>query len=337
MLTDRQKLILKAIVEEYIETNEPVGSKVLTDKPFLKFSSATLRYDMQWLEENGYLEKQHTSSGRVPSQKGYSYYIENLITRDDTISNIYHEFDDVFEDKSHSREETIKKVVDLLSKKTGYMAVLNGSSANYALVKKLEIVPLSNKQAVLLVITSAGVVENQLIDVPSYYKMDDLVRLISMFDNAMYDKPVYEIRDILTKEAMKPRIRQLVDFRDDVLNFIIKCFSRFSNGDYFISGLSRMLEQPEFHEFGNMQRFVDMLDSNILPKILVETGKGLTIRIGDDNKNECLSSCSIISIPYYINDQAYGALAIVGPIRMKYRTVIPTLEYVAKCMQKLYK
>ena len=75
----------------------------------------------------------------------------------------------------------------------------------------------------------------------------------------------------------------------------------------------------------------------ILPKILVETVKGLTIRIGDDNKNECLSSCSIISIPYYINDQAYGALAIVGPIRMKYRTVIPTLEYVAKCMQKLYK
>lgn len=109
MLTDRQKLILKAIVEEYIETNEPVGSKFLTDKPFLKFSSATLRYDMQWLEENGYLEKQHTSSGRVPSQKGYSYYIENLITRDDTISNIYHEFDDVFEDKVIQEKKQLKR------------------------------------------------------------------------------------------------------------------------------------------------------------------------------------------------------------------------------------
>ena len=98
-----------------------------------------------------------------------------------------------------------------------------------------------------------------------------------------------------------------------------------------------MLEQPEFHEFGNMQRFVDMLDSNVLPEVLKETGKGLTICIGTDNISDCLRTCSIISIPYYINDQAYGSLAIVGPIRMKYRTVIPALEYVAKSMAKLYK
>ena len=230
MLTDRQKLILKAIIEEYIETNEPVGSKVLTDKPFLNFSSATLRYDMQWLEENGYLEKTHTSSGRVPSQKGYIYYVENLITRDDSIKELFKDFDKIFEDKYSSREESIKKVVDLLSAKTGYMAVLNGSSANYAVIKKMEIVPLNRNQALLLVVTSNGSVQNQLIDVPPYYNMDELVKLIDMFDNAMYEKPVYEIRDTLTKEAMKPRIRQMVDFRDDVLNFI-KCFSRFSNAD----------------------------------------------------------------------------------------------------------
>ncbi len=337
MLTDRQKLILKAIIEEYIDTNEPVGSKVLTDKPFLKFSSATLRYDMQSLEENGYLEKTHTSSGRVPSQKGFSFYVENLITRDDSIEKFFREFDETFDDRFLSREESLKKIVDLLSEKTGYMAVLNGSSANYATVKKMEIVPLARNKALLLIVTSNGSVQNQLIDIPAYYKMDDLVRLIDMFDNAMYDKPVFEIRETLTKEAMKPRIRQMVDFRDDALNFIIKCFARFQNADYVMSGLSRMLEQPEFHEFGNMQRFVDMLDSNILPQVLKETGNGLTIRIGNDNDNDSLSACSIISIPYYINDQAYGSLAIIGPVRMKYRTVIPTLEYVAKSMSKLYK
>jgi heat-inducible transcriptional repressor len=337
MLTDRQKLILKAIIEEYIETNEPVGSKVLTDKPFLNFSSATLRYDMQSLEEDGYLVKTHTSSGRVPSQKGYSFYVENLITRDDSIQEFFRDFDEAFADKYQSRDDTLKRVVDLLSAKTGYMAVLNGSSANYALVKKLEIVPLGRNKALLLAITSNGSVQNQLIDVPEYFKMDDLVRLIDMFDNAMYDKPVFEIRETLTKEAMKPRIRQMVDFRDDVLNFIIKCFARFQNADFVMSGLSKMFEQPEFHEFGNMQRFVDMLDSNILPQVLKETGKGLTIRIGTDNENDSLSACSIISIPYYINHQAYGSLAIIGPVRMKYRTVIPTLEYVAKSMSKLYK
>lgn len=337
MLTDRQKLILKAIIEEYIDTNEPVGSKVLTDKPFLNFSSATLRYDMQSLEENGYLEKTHTSSGRIPSKDGYSYYVENLITRDDEVKDFFDDFDSVFDDKYASREESLKKIVDLLSEKTGYMAVLNGSSANYALIKKMEIIPLGPTKALLLVVTSNGSVQNQTIDVPEYYKMDDLVRLIDMFDNAMYNKPVFEIRETLTREAMKPRIRQIVDFRDDVLNFIIKCFARFQNADYVMSGLGKMFEQPEFHEFGNMQRFVDMLDSNILPQVLKETGKGLTIRIGTDNANDSLSACSIISIPYYINDQAYGSLAVVGPVRMKYRTVIPTLEYVAKSMSKLYK
>ena len=97
MLSNRQKLILKAIVEEYVESNEPVGSKVLTEKPYLDFSSATIRYDMQDLEENGYLEKTHTSSGRVPSQKGYRYYVDNLVTRDDEIATIYPLIDELFE------------------------------------------------------------------------------------------------------------------------------------------------------------------------------------------------------------------------------------------------
>lgn len=337
MLTDRQKLILKAIIEEYIETNEPVGSKVLTDKPFLNFSSATLRYDMQELEETGYLEKTHTSSGRIPSQQGFRYYVENLITRDETIEKDFEEFDSIFNDKYLSREEAMKKIVDLLSVKTGYMALVNGSAALYALVKKMEIIPLTASQALLLVVTSSGSVQHQLIDVPSYFKMDDLVRLIAMFDNAMYDKPVYEIRETLSKEAAKPRIRQMVDFRDDVLNFIIKCFVRFQNADYYTSGLSRIFEHPEFKDLTNVQRFVDMLDNNVLAEALKETSSGLTIMIGNDSDRECLSNCSIISIPYFINDQAYGSLAVVGPVRMKYRRVIPTLEYVAKSMAKLYK
>lgn len=337
VLTDRQKLILKAIIEEYIDTNEPVGSKVLTDKPFLNFSSATLRYDMQELEETGYLEKTHTSSGRIPSQKGFRYYVENLITRDETILNDYKDFDNIFNDKYLSREEAMKKIVDLLSEKTGYMSLVNGSSAMYAVVKKMEIVPLGHNQALLLVITSNGSVQNQLIDVPNYFKMDDLVRLIGMFDNAMYDRPVFEIRETLNKEASKPRIRQMVDFRDDILNFIIKCFVRFQNADFYTSGLSRIFDQPEFQQFSSMQKFVDMLDQNILSEAIKETGNGLTIMIGNDNNNEYLDGCSIVSIPYFINDQAYGTLAVVGPVRMKYRRVIPTLEYVAKSMSKLYK
>lgn len=336
MLTDRQKLILKAIIEEYIDTNEPVGSKGLTDKPYLNYSSATLRYDMQYLEESGYLEKTHTSSGRIPSHTGYKYYVEHLITRDNELLNELKDFDKILEDKNLSREDALKKVVDLLSDKTGYMSVINGSAANYSLVKKLEIVPLCKNEALLLVVTSNGGVESQVIQIPDYVKTDDLLKLIDMFDNAMYDRPVYEIRDVLSKEASKPRIRKIVDFRDDILNFIIKCFSRFQNADYYTSGLSKIFNQPEFHEHQKMQKFINLVEDGFLADLLNEFSLGLTIRIGIDSVNHSLKDCAIISIPYIINDDAYGTLAILGPVRMDYKKVIPTLEYVAKNMTKLY-
>ncbi|MGM9971274.1 MAG: heat-inducible transcriptional repressor HrcA [Anaeroplasmataceae bacterium] len=336
MLTDRQKLILKAIIEEYIATNEPVGSKGLTDKPYLNYSSATLRYDMQYLEESGYLEKTHTSSGRIPSQIGYKYYVEHLITRDDDLLSELKEFDEILMDRELSLEDALKKVVDLLSDKTGYMAVVNGSAANYALVKKLEIVPLGKNEALMLVVTSNGVVESQVIQIPEYVNTDDLLKLIDMFDNAMYDHPVYEIRNVLSKEASKPRIRKMVDFRDDILNFIIKCFSRFQNSDYYTSGLSKIFNQPEFHEHQKMQKFIDVVDQGVLSSLLNEFSLGLTIRMGIDNANHALKDCAIISIPYIINDDAYGTLAVIGPVRMNYKRVIPTLEYVAKSMSKLY-
>ena len=102
MLSDRQKLILKAIIEEYVTSNEPVGSKSLTNKPYLDFSSATIRYDMQYLEENGYLEKTHTSSGRIPSQNGYRYYVDHLIIRDDDVTQYFKYVDEILDDKNLS-------------------------------------------------------------------------------------------------------------------------------------------------------------------------------------------------------------------------------------------
>lgn len=337
MLTDRQKLILKAIIEEYIESNEPVGSKILTDKPYLNFSSATIRYDMQELEESGYLEKTHTSSGRIPAQMGYKYYVEHLITRDDSIEKSFRAFDKIFDDTELSKEDTIKRVVDLLSDETGYMTVISGSSSNYAVVKKLEIIEVSKGEAILLVVTSDGAVQSQAISIPSYVNTDELSRLIDMFDNAMYDRPVYEIREVLSKEVSKPRIRQMVDFKDDILNFIIKCFFKFQNADYYTSGLSKLVNQPEFHEYKSIQKIIDVIDQGIIANTLSEKTHGLTIRIGLDNVDRALQECAIVSIPYIINDNNYGTIAVVGPMRMEYRRVIPMIEYVAKSMSKLYK
>ena len=126
MLSDRQKLILKAIIEDYVTSNEPVGSKALTEKPYLDFSSATIRYDMQDLEEKGYLEKTHTSSGRIPSQTGYRYYVDHLIIRDEQVLEYFKYLDEILDNKKLAKEDALKKLADFLSELTGYYTIILG-------------------------------------------------------------------------------------------------------------------------------------------------------------------------------------------------------------------
>lgn len=336
MLSDRQKLILKAIIEEYVNNNEPVGSKSLTEKPYLDFSSATIRYDMQNLEENGYLEKTHTSSGRIPSEQGYRYYVDHLIIRDDAVLEYFKYIDEIFSNRHLNKDDAIKKIADFLSELTGYYSLVVGSSTDFAKIMKMEIVPISENEAVMLIVTSSGAVQSQKIKIPNGYNMDDLLKIIQMFDNAMYDRSVFEIREVLSKEAAKPRIRQMVDFRDDILNFMIRGFTRFSNTESYESGLSRLFNQPEFQDYQVMQKILKAIDDEAMKDIARKDTGTLKIRIGSENVNDGLKNCSIISIPYYIDDNEYGTIILVGPTRMNYRGVIPLLEYVAKNMPKLY-
>jgi len=337
MLTDRQKLILKAIIEEYVISNEPVGSKMLTEKPYLTFSSATLRNEMQELEENGYLKKTHTSSGRVPSNTGYRYYLDHLFIRDEDVTEYYKYVDEIFDNKYLSKEESLKKISEFLSNLTDYYSAIIGTSSDNAKVLKLEIVPLEDNEAVLLIVTSSGEVEKQKIHIPNGYNMDDLMRIIGMFDSAMYGHSIYDIRDILSKEASKPRIRQMVDFKDDILNFMIKAFERFMHGNTYDAGLSKLLNQPEFQDYQKMQRLIKAIDSEEFKDYASDVSHGVRILVGQENKNDGFSDCSLISVPYFINDTEYGTIIILGPTRMNYRATIPLLEYVARSMNKLDK
>ena len=337
MLTDRQKLILKAIIEEYVVTNEPVGSKMLTQKPYLDFSSATLRYEMQHLEETGYLKKTHTSSGRIPSEVGYKFYVDNLIIRDESVTEYYVYIEEILDDRFLSASDKIKKIADFLSNLTGYYVSIVTYPNDTAKVLRLEIVPLSTNEAVLLIVTSTGDVESEIIRIPEGFKMDDLLKIIQMFDNAMYGHSIYEIRDILSNEASKPRIRQMVDFRDDILNFLIKAFSDFLKGETINSGLSRLFNQPEFQEHKTMQKIVKAVDDEIIKRNKEYANGGLKIHIGRENLIPGLDECSLIVTPFIIDDNKNGLITMVGPMRMNYRACVPLLEFVANNMNKINK
>jgi heat-inducible transcriptional repressor len=201
---------------------------------------------------------------------------------------------------------------------------------------KMEIVPLAEKEAVLLIVTNNGAVQSQKIAIPSGYNMDDLLKIIQMFDNAMYDHSISEIREILSKEAAKPRIREMVSFRDDILNFMIKGFSRFLTADSYDSGLSKLFNQPEFQDYHSMQKILNAIDNDIV-KEFNSSEAGIKIHIGTENLCDGLEECSIITMPFSINENVAGSIILVGPTRMNYRATVPLLEYVAKSMKKLDK
>ena len=174
MLTNRQKLILKAIVEEYVNTANPVASFDLMAKPYLNFSSATLRAEMATLEQLGLIEKPHTSSGRVPTSMGYKYYVDNLVTRDSEVVSDFPLIDQIFQQHDLMKEEAIKEAMNLLSKLTNYTSMALGADYRNELVKKMDFIPVSDKEAVILIVTNLGHVSNQMIKIPNGLNPDEL-------------------------------------------------------------------------------------------------------------------------------------------------------------------
>ncbi len=215
LLTERQILVLKAIVEEFIHTAQPVGSRVLSKKEELNFSAATIRNEMADLEDLGFLEKTHTSSGRIPSQKGYRYYVDYLVKEEpmETTPEVGI-FKQLLNQKQFERETTIKEAVKLLSSLTNYTSILLGPSRDYSRVKKIQFVPISDAQAVFVLITDQGHVERLTIPIPDNIDIKKMETIIKALDELLVGEFVGEIHDKLTESFEN----QLHDFEELVLS-----------------------------------------------------------------------------------------------------------------------
>jgi len=336
MLTSRQKLILKAIIDLYSETAEPVGSKLLTKLPYLDFSSATLRYDMAVLEELGYLEKTHTSSGRVPSEKGYRYYVDHLITRDTDVVKMFPMVDEVFEKNSFSRENAIQEALKLLSELTNYTAVAVGPDVEQSKIKKIDFIPLGESDAVILIVTNKGHVQHQQIHLGTNISINDLKEVIKTLDDLLKDRFIKDAIDILKEEFAHREIKQFMEYQAQIIDSFIQAFSKFANESFYLSGITNVFEQPEFNNVNNIKRFIDMMERREIVK-LIGTKDGLTIRFSSDTDIIPLNQMTIVSVPFSINDEDIGRIALFGPSRMAYKKVIPLLEYIAANLGKLYK
>lgn len=336
MKLERKEEILKAIVEEFIRTAQPVGSETLLKKYQLKCSSATIRNAMAALEKEGYLEKTHVSSGRVPSSKGYQYYLEKLDNSSmmTTIDmEFQREFQRILSNKSKSVEDVLSQSCEILSEMTKMATVVLGPRANDEKLVSVQLLKLSNNSAMGIFITDSGYVEKKtfVIDDKNSGAYETLKNAVSLLNDRLSGTPISELED--KARLLKPIAISLFGKEGDlVIQAFMETLLSFTKKRYQVYGQKNLLNMPEFsNDINSFLSAVETLeDPSKLEKNLSENDNLGFCNVGFTNENK--GDFAIISKAVNGKDQ----IAVVGPKRMDYKRILSALEYVVYMLDKYY-
>lgn len=322
MISERENQILRIIVEEYIKTAKPVSSSHICKN--IKCSSATVRNEMVYLEDLGYLEKNHFASGRVPSEKGYKYYVDNLMQPKNMTGEDMLKLQTIFKNQSLDLSDTIKKSIEIVSEITNYTSIVLGTNAKANRIKQVEIVPLEENKILTIVITDKGIVEHKNLYLPSTISTDDVRKTVELINKLVVGTPINEISEKLEYEV-KPIIGKYVKQHEILYNAFYDAFSEFtsSSNDVHFVGKNNFLKQPEFSNIEKVKEILSKFED--VSSIKEEENNGIHIYVGSES--EITNDTSVVKTKYNVNGEE-GTIAIVGPKRMEYDKVVSLLDYI---------
>ncbi len=323
MITERQKEILKFIVMEYIKTARPVSSNMICKK--LKCSSATVRNEMVILDELGYLEKNHFASGRVPSEMGYKYYVDNLMTPKNMTGEDMLKLQTIFHNKSLDLNDVIKKSLEIVAEITSYTSVVLGKTSSENRLKKVEVIPLDSGKILTMVITDKGIVEYKNMYLPDT-DIEEVTKTVNLINKMIIGTPLNEINERLEYD-IKPIISKYVRQHEALYNAFYDAFSSFTNkaSDVQFVGKNNFLKQPEFSNIDEVKEILTKFEDINSISDMAEEKNGINIYVGSDS--ELTEDVSVIKTKYNYNGEE-GTIAIIGPKRMEYARVVTLLNYI---------
>lgn len=321
MLTNRQNEILKIIVLEYIKLAKPVSSNLICDT--LNCSSATVRSEMAILEDYGYLEKTHTSSGRIPSEEGYRYYVDNLMELKTMSAEDMLKLQIIFHNNQLEVSDCLKKSLEIVSELTNYTSIKLGVTSHENILKEFNVVPLDSRNMIAIVITDRGHVEHKNIDVGNI-DIEEVKKTVNLINNMIIGTPIDEVSAKLEYEV-KPVIGKYVKEHERLYNVFYDVFNNFTNKNVDIVGKKNILNQPEFNNIDKVKEILDKLDDENLATIVEEKDNDIKIYIGKENNLD--NDMTVIKTKYKTPIEE-GTIAIVGPKRMEYDRVVALLDYI---------
>jgi heat-inducible transcriptional repressor len=327
MLTQRQNDILKIIVLEYIKLAKPVSSNLICDT--LNCSSATVRSEMANLEEYGLLEKTHTSSGRIPSEEGYRYYVDNLMELKKMSAEDMLKLQIIFHNNQLEVSDCLKKSLEIVSELTNYTSIKLGVTSHENILKEFNVVPLDNTNMIAIVITDKGHVEHKNINV-SNIDIDEVKKTVNLINNMIIGTPIDEVSARLEYEV-KPVIGKYVKEHERLYNVFYDVFNNFTNKNVDIVGKKNILNQPEFNNIDKVKDILEKLDEEKIVDLVEEKDNDIKIYIGKENNLD--NDMTVIKTKYKTPLEE-GTIAIVGPKRMEYDRVVALLEYIKSNLEK---
>ncbi len=321
-MDERRNNLLKEIVETYIKTVKPVGSKALCDK--FGCSSATIRNEMAVLENLGYIEKNHISSGRVPSEEGYRYYVKNLMEPEKLTGSDMLKLQKIWSNNDLELGDAITKCMEIISDITNYTSVVLGGEAEDNKLKKVEVVPISDKQLIAILITDTGHVENKNVYLEEDIPAEEISKTTELLNKMLVGTQISDVPRKLEFD-IKPIIRNYIQNYEVVYNAFYNALSNFtSDRDVKFAGKTNILKQPEFNTVDDVKNIISKFESKDMVSKIEETGDEVKVYIGSESEID--DNVTVVKTKYKAAGKE-GTIAIIGPKRMEYERVVNMLEY----------
>lgn len=338
-LSDREELILRAVVHQYITSAEPVGSRAIVKRFKLDISPATVRNVMADLEDAGFIKQLHTSSGRVPTDRGYRYYVDYLMrVQDVTLAErerLEREFNERMTDADEVMRET-SRILALMSHQTG---IVQAPNANEAVVRAIEILPVSSDRVVVLIVDNYGRVRTLVIPVARAVSSDEVHRLNPFLNEMLVGTPISSLT-----ASLESKMRSLLDEQRSLAERALLVLTGLSvpkEHSLFLEGISQLMDQPEFRDVDKAREVFGLLEEReriveLLRTSMTEAGRtGSRIVIGPEGTDRALESISLVAAPYSIDERPVGYVGILGPRRMHYSKLAGLVEYTAGKLSRL--
>ncbi len=337
-LSERKLRILQAIVGDFIRSAEPIGSRTLSKKLDMGISPATIRNEMSDLEEMGFLTHPHTSAGRVPSDKAYRLYVNNLMQKYELPEDEKRVISEKITKNVTELEKTIQRAASLLSELTNLtsFAITPNQEANQ--LKYINFVPVDDSTVILMLVTESGKVSNTAVKMKVPYTEEDLTLLSKVMTYNYKGKMLSEILKLDIIKNFETDIEAMNRLVETIRPNFISILEDMLNVELFMDGLTNIFSIPEYNDIEKAKVFLEMINKKKhFTDVLLNRENGVIITIGNENPEDAMRDCSLITATYHINGKLVGKLGVIGPTRMKYDEVTSIIEYITENINQTFK